>query len=378
MKKITILLYLVLIATTIIAQNPNLVGQLDSIIHYKYDANTEILGFESKSEFQYDQNKNPRIPDIEIKYSWDNNQLSWIADSGFVYTYDKNEKEISCEARFYDTNKPAQLAWTLATKTEYEYEENENRSLKTIYSWDENTSDWIQTQKEEYFYTVDFKDSLFQSFIWDQNQEYWLNYQKTEWSYNSIGNKVLSVVYDWDEDMSVWAIKTKSEYNSYENGNAITQLIYKQDEGTGEMNLFMRKDYKYDFSNSKVWDPYNFGHQNRLFAISTKVSNSYGEMLLSSFDTIYYSQVESTNLITAINSSGKVKIYPNPVTDYITISNCGENAIFELYDQYGKKVISFKVSMNEMVDLSILQQGIYFYKFISFDKKIQVGKLIKN
>lgn len=374
MKRIITLHILLLLVTITMAQKTELIGQLDSIIHYNYDANTGSLKFESKSVFQYSQNNNPETPNIKVKYSWDSNQQSWIADSGYVYEYDKNGNEISQEARFYDTNKPAQIAWTLATKIEFEYNENANKTLMTTYFWDSNISGWVQTQKEEYYYSFDFKDSLSQTFLWNQNQKDWLKYKKTESDYDSVGNKALVVTYDWIEDGAIWKVKSKNEYTYDEYGNTIEQLNYEQVEKTGEMSLSMSKDYKYDTFISKVWDPCTVEHQNSLLSINYRDASG----TIYSTDTLYYSQVESTSSVMEIHTVFDVKIYPNPVADHITIRSSDEGAFFELYSQNGKKVMSCKVQINQQIDVSNLRKGLYLYKYLSVPGKAQTGKLIKN
>lgn len=376
MKRIITLHILLLLVTITMAQEPELIGQLNSIIHYNYNDKTGTLEFESKSEFQYGQNKNPKTPNVMVKYYWNNIQQSWVADSGFTYEYNNNGNRILCEARFYDTGKPAHVAWTLAMKKEYEYNENANKSRITTYSWD--AFGWTRTIKEEYFYTMDLKDSLSQTFLWDQKQEDWLNYQKTESDYDSLGNKVLATNYEWLENRAMWTIKSKNEYTCDEKGNTIAQLIYNQDEGTGEMNLYIKNEFEYDLSYSKVWDPYNVGHRDRLTIINSIKNNGNGEMLLASTDSLYYTQVETSSSLMEIHTVSDVKIYPNPVTNHITIRSNDEGATFELYSQDGKKVMSCKVQIYQQIDVSRLSKGIFLYKYLSVTGKAQTGKLIKN
>ena len=359
MKRIITLLSILLLAITTMAQELESIGQLDSIIHYSYDANTGTLEFESKSEFQYGQNKNPETPNVKVKYSWNSDQRSWIADSGYVYEYDKNGNVISQEVRFYDTNKPAQIAWTLATKVEFKYDENSNKTLKTKYYWDDNISDWIQTQKEEYYYTLDFKDSLSQTFLWGQNQDDWLNYQKSESAYDSFGNKVLVVTYDWIEDVAVWKVKSKNEYTYDENGNTTAQLIYNKNDKIGELELHQSNEYKYDLSVSKVWDPYTEEHQNSLLSINYRDASG----TIYATDSLYYSQVESTSFV--METLSEVKIYPNPASDHITIQiENSTQAHYHIYDLFGRQMLSGNL-LNNTIDVSGLARGTYLLKIIN-------------
>lgn len=54
-----------------------------------------------------------------------------------------------------------------------------------------------------------------------------------------------------------------------------------------------------------------------------------------------------------------VTIYPNPVVSELTIKNMKEPFSFEVYDLSGKKVLEGIEQMNEVIDLSFLEPGIY-------------------
>ena len=91
---------------------------------------------------------------------------------------------------------------------------------------------------------------------------------------------------------------------------------------------------------------------------------------------IYYDSTLASNE----NSAGKNRIYPNPVTENLTVElNPFEKGTpFQLFDGQGRLVKSGTI-LNEKstLDLTEFSSGIYILK-INAQKKIQTFKIIKN
>ncbi|MBN2520319.1 MAG: T9SS type A sorting domain-containing protein [Bacteroidales bacterium] len=85
--------------------------------------------------------------------------------------------------------------------------------------------------------------------------------------------------------------------------------------------------------------------------------------------------------ITLANNSQikNVLIYPNPVSQNITIKNIMNNnpACFELFNLQGRKILSKTILKDENINLQHLIKGIYLYNVIT-NHGIQSGKLIKE
>jgi hypothetical protein len=65
-----------------------------------------------------------------------------------------------------------------------------------------------------------------------------------------------------------------------------------------------------------------------------------------------------------LNTSNKLYIYPNPVTNVLTIGGIENIAMFEIYDLVGKKVLS--VEGKSSLDVSSLPKGMYILKMKGF------------
>lgn len=81
----------------------------------------------------------------------------------------------------------------------------------------------------------------------------------------------------------------------------------------------------------------------------------------------------------ALEFSDKIKIYPNPATDHISIesSNLFIDGNFEMYDVLGTLIRTEKIEATpERINLSAIIPGVYFYKITKDMKMISSGKLV--
>lgn len=85
-------------------------------------------------------------------------------------------------------------------------------------------------------------------------------------------------------------------------------------------------------------------------------------------------------LLTVDDTSKKVavvKIFPNPVQDYVNIESEKNFVAYEIVDESGKSILSrdFKGSK---IDISNLKTGVYFIKLKSLSNETNVVKFIKK
>lgn len=84
------------------------------------------------------------------------------------------------------------------------------------------------------------------------------------------------------------------------------------------------------------------------------------------------------NLNNAQHNSTTLKIYPNPVTDYLAIQSSENDFLkIEMWDMYGKKVLEQEVEGSLTIPTTTLANGIYIYKINQGGKHI-LGKIIKQ
>jgi hypothetical protein len=79
--------------------------------------------------------------------------------------------------------------------------------------------------------------------------------------------------------------------------------------------------------------------------------------------------------------SQNLKLFPNPVADYLTLQNPDlndQNGRIYFYSVLGEEMKNLPFHNMEKIDTKDLKQGIYFLKFISSTNKIYNCKIIKN
>tara|TARA_R110001583_G_scaffold42721_3_gene135811 strand:+ start:888 stop:1535 length:648 start_codon:yes stop_codon:yes gene_type:complete len=102
----------------------------------------------------------------------------------------------------------------------------------------------------------------------------------------------------------------------------------------------------------------------RPYAINAK-GVAYGS--LSIIDTSTQSNID-------INLQAKIKTYPNPSTNYISLAGLMETKNYIIYNTSGKELARGSISYNNKIDVRFLTNGLYLLKLDDFE----IIKFIKN
>ena len=106
--------------------------------------------------------------------------------------------------------------------------------------------------------------------------------------------------------------------------------------------------------------------------ISSSVYSHDGAKIGSSFyiDDLAWSGYNSTNEINGIINS--VTVYPNPATNYVSISSTIDVTTIELIDIAGRLVGSYSMTNNNKVNIQTrdFAPGIYFYRIFDTQKEV--------
>ena len=76
-------------------------------------------------------------------------------------------------------------------KTTFVFDANNNQTLNTIYTWDVNTSSWLEAYNYEYNYDANNNQTLEIRYDWDVNTGSWVEEQKYEYNYDANNNLLL-------------------------------------------------------------------------------------------------------------------------------------------------------------------------------------------
>jgi hypothetical protein len=95
-------------------------------------------------------------------------------------------------------------------------------------------------------------------------------------------------------------------------------------------------------------------------------------------DLTYTAIFEINTGIENINATA-VSVYPNPATDYLTITLSGNvyQATFTLYDMQGRMLIKEEVKNEDMISVNNLASGIYVYS-VNVGKESHKGKIARK
>ena len=61
--------------------------------------------------------------------------------------------------------------------------------------------------------------------------------------------------------------------------------------------------------------------------------------------------------------SSKIKLFPNPSANFLTVSNLKNKYNFIIVNKLGQKIQKGSISNNEEIDIRNLRNGLYFLKF---------------
>jgi hypothetical protein len=114
-----------------------------------------------------------------------------------------------------------------------------------------------------------------------------------------------------------------------------------------------------------------------VYTTNTGISGSVAQGVQQPFEISVVTGLEEAK---GINLS--VSAYPNPTTDYLTLSIAGfyiSNLSYHLYDMNGRLLRNAKLTGNEtQINMSNYVSSTYFVKVITGNQSIKTFKIIKN
>ena len=344
---------------------------------YTYDVNENVSGEidyywngalwinSDKYVFTYDSNN----PTQEIYYEWDNPQ--WVQSGKWDYTYDSSNKLTTI--LYYDLESNPTDPYG---KWDYTYDGNGNLTLETVfykdsgiwieylkyvYSYDNNgrasitayewlNSAWVLDWKDEY--TYDGTGNLVTEIDSYRDGAQWVEYDKFEYAYDTNGNTIQDIGYHWNTSSSGWVEYEKYEYHH--------DLAY----GTSDVIIpsWLYGNYDYVFYNLVTgFSFYNFIDPDWVEAQKT---------------ILFYSDYNNALGVDDELLANSVKIYPNPVTNLLTIDSEIPLTRVEIYSVLGRKVKEVDSDF-ESIPTNNLSNGVYVVRMFS-ENGLTTKKLIKK
>ncbi len=277
-----------------------------------------------------------------IFFMWDG-VSAWTEAGGTEMTYDANGNLIEEISELFG----------MKNKTEHTYDSKQNEVMQVLYDWDAATSNFVKSEKTEYPYDAEENQTIEILYYWDTDISEWIKTEKTELRYDANGNMSQESYSVWDESGSSWVNSTKEEYICDKNYD-LSDLILPPDNEIYVNQIHMVTKVRYYSWNS-----------------------SSSDWILGGESIAHYSEHDMT--FTAELNGAVIKIYPNPVSDFVTVDlqQISNPVQFELFDMQGHEIMSREITNTENISLKGLSEGLYLYNLSSGKERIS-GKIIKQ
>jgi hypothetical protein len=128
---------------------------------------------------------------------------------------------------------------------------------------------------------------------------------------------------------------------------------------------------------SCIFQPKVYPNSNNGCSIYKYVAEGQNHTFLDSISITY--TIGGVNCFASVEKNNKPEfnVYPNPVSDILSVEISQNNSSIEIFDIAGKKVISESlVEGINLLDMNQLNSGIYFYSIKSSNTIIETKKLI--
>lgn len=363
--------------------------------------------------FVYSQSKIIELSELNYSGNWrvfgkteTFNNSQGQTDSLLTYLYNETE------AKFNNSN-----------KFHFWYNGFGQRILSNSYYWNNNTNEFKLTNRVEddidrdsfiinksnwtfydgvfrittilkVFYDSAFKNDLrLERYAWDNNnQDFYLELVEIK-KYNLNGDLDSHTTFIRNTRSSELKMRDQAVYK---HNNNYEKLIYINSLDSNEqiVSQVMRRSF-YNYDNELFLDEFfYYNTMDSIWQPDSKIDYSYknGELLeklISDFDFTYNIYIprsryryEKVNLFLMKDNPFEIVngFYPNPSKDKITFIEGTNLALIEIYDLNGRLIISkkFDNKMNNEMDISELNSGIYLVNIIENSGLIHSKKLIKN
>ncbi|MCX7862982.1 MAG: T9SS type A sorting domain-containing protein [Bacteroidales bacterium] len=332
----------------------NMQNLIDSILVYSFDANTNMYKYSTLTNYVY----NGSNVIYEVHKLW--NGFMWENSFRKTFTYNTNNLVTTQLEELWDNNVQS---WVNYQKYEMSYAANNLIQTYISYTWDNNTNTWQAYNKIENEYNNN--DMLVSTTTHSLNQNNLLvPVYKETWLYDQSNLLLRHATFNWDTITNDFIHDTRSDY-IYSNNRLDSISTYKYYHQTSIWKLQHRKIYEY-LSNTNL-------------LTKEEEFQFVGGILFPWFKKeYYYSMITSANDI-VYDDIDVVKVFPNPVSNLLTIKMLGSEIIndVKIYDNKGQVLLSKNVGSNVVsLDISDFSEGSYILK-VACNDKVFYKKLLK-
>lgn len=363
----------------------------------------------SKAEYVYNSNNNLFE---EFYFTWESTGSTWEKLGKVIYSYNANNKTIETIYQIWNPSTNLYVnnyRYTYAYNSNGDIKEyidytwngiawiNDSTSEKSIityngdkldevttYSYNEVSSQWV-IDLESTLTTFSYNGNVIANEIEQKwNGATWVNLSKEIYTYNSNNQLIEDIYQEWNG--ANWINSDKTTY-SFVNGNMTTETYFSYngewEQSSKTVNTFdtsqLMSSYTHPF-NDKSGVDYLFGSS---YIFYNKILNStesyyFGDTWeVSSKTTYYYGGATAGVSDVALK---ELSIYPNPTSNVLFIKNNGlvDISSFKIYDVAGKMLLHDNLNLSDKIDLSNLNEGLYFLELRTYEGQTKNIKIYKK
>ena len=395
MKKNILILLLVSIACILTQSQAAEVLLLDSVI-----VQNEVDKQAEKITFDYNSNG---LMEVQTHYQRENKQVAWLPNWKSEKSYDDQYNETTAISFYFDKGKNE---WNEISKSETQYasgiqtiaylresenwipvlkSENKNNSLIILSSWQNNQ--WILSDKYETTFS-DYETTSANS-VWNETTETWSQNIHSESTFNENGKLMVSVLYhDYKNQRAI--------HIQYDGENRLSsEERYKWNDETRDWTENLKTDYHYDVQNRLIetvessWRPnldcwvelqkteYQYADNETLPTTAIHYSWSNIWISIANFSYFYSTYLMDVTVGKPVQMQTQIRIYPNPVNDWFRVSGLTDNAILNVLNINGKRLIYQNIQEDEAVSAQSLPEGVYVVT-VQIGENIVSQKIVKK
>ncbi|MBT8232319.1 MAG: T9SS type A sorting domain-containing protein [Saprospiraceae bacterium] len=349
---------------------------------------------------------------------WDGTYDSWDESNAYVVnSYSYNEVGLVTKREFQDLS--AIQAGRLQSYNAYNYNEDNLLTSVSVYIWNADQDSLLHRREVEYNYNSLNNLEEIISFSYDLNdgwelddstyfQYNELNQLTNEKQYYTVGPDQIMTIRDehfytyneegqlikdlhftrFDEESNTWkdADITLNFYYNY--GSLAQSLTLDSVPNSFENRLYYESNYSH-FQNmpsdrvlifqplNKTTPTFNIHDEKYVQKEVTHYSGGGNSTQILDYKAVfYYSPLETSS--TEIEIDGEMKLFPNPTSDFITLTlpNASAQIQVEICNIHGQLVKSDELFSGEKIDISFLDKGVYFYS-AKVNEIVYGGKFMK-
>ena len=367
---------------------------------YQYSQDDNEWEKRSESFFKYNQ-KQLLIDIIQHFFSYLNDDVP-IPESfyHYIYEYDNANNILS---KIEQKKKQDNEEWRNAYKFTYSYSINGILEGEEWMRWNAGDAKWISLYLGHY----EYQDSLLVKRLWKRwKQDSLMLWSQTVYQYDSAARLIDELYQHWNNNKMEWVDIDEYLYKFDQYDNLLLYSLLKY----GKKKRM--SSYKYDDEQRLIEFLYKIGNDDNEWVNHDKLLIDYYNdkkininYLWNETDSLWIEKYthtdyfdENGNLVkrteipnpdiddkeklkiiyfwskfelskTELLVKDKISIYPNPAGNYLMINNLNANTSIKIYSISGVLLKTMQIQNGDKIDISDLEQGIYFLHIGTHNKK---------